>query len=120
VGIEPSELDNPTLEAMRRRSGVEASAFDRDDAHAVAMGMGDLVKGEEAGRQMGSAMRAALTPSVDHDVETRLEMADATWPEAAPRASVQNAVPARSFDASAPAVALQREASDRAARAAGR
>jgi hypothetical protein len=119
-GLEPSMLENAMLDGMRRKSGLEASAFSLEDAHAVAVGMGDMVKGEEAVRQVASAMRGSLTPSIYAGVEDRLEMADATWPQAVARTQVPNAVPARSPDSSMPAAALQREASDRAARAAGR
>ena len=79
-GSPPEPLENPVLEAMRRKSGLESSAFDESDARAVGIGMPDMVKGAEAGRQVVAAVRGAMEPSVDDRFEDRLRMAEATWP----------------------------------------
>lgn len=119
-GMEPAPLANPILEAARLRSGIEASALSRDDAVALGNGMGDMVGGQPAVAQIRDAMDRAFSPSRNDVLEARLTMGDATWPSVKVRESVENAVAAKSFDASAPAVALQREAADRASRASGR
>lgn len=84
-GLEPAQLENPALEAMRQRSGLEASALDRKDAHALGVGMTDMVHGEEANRQIREALSRALKPAEFSLVEDRLRMADATWPQVEPR-----------------------------------
>lgn len=119
-GMEPAPFENPILEAARQRSGVEASAFEKFEALMIGNGMGDMVKGEAGVRQLSMAMERAASPSFDRTLEERLEMGDATWPPAKPRESVDSPVPAKGSDASMPAVALQREALDRASRSTGR
>lgn len=119
-GFDPDPLDNPILQSMRLHSGIDPTAFDRKDAGGVGVGMGDMVEGAEARRQLSEGLARSLTPSSDLDVEVRIEMAEATWPDVRPREMVQSPVSARSFDASGPSGAVQREAMDRAARSSGR